>query len=79
MDQLTAEIPASGGATGRIVFATRPGHTLAEPQYQQVIARVLAGTRQQPDVVAVIDPATAKRSHRTVRSTCQWIRMPRPP
>ncbi len=60
MDQLTAEMPAAGGATGRIVFAAPQGHSLAEPAYQQAIDQVLAGTKQQPDVVAVIDPATAK-------------------
>lgn len=60
MDQLSAKIPAVGGATGRIVFAAPQGHTITEPQYSQAISSMLARSADLPSVVTVVDPATAK-------------------
>jgi RND superfamily putative drug exporter len=61
LTQLNAEIPAAGGASGRIVFAAPSGHTLAEAPYQKAISNVLSGTKGL-DKVGVIIPPTAGRS-----------------
>ena len=60
LNQLNAKIPAAGGASGRIVFAAPAGHTLAEPEYQQAIKEVLAGTNGQPKVELIIPPAAGR-------------------
>ena len=58
LDQLGEKIPGAGDASGRIVFAAPEGKTLAEPDYQQAIATVVAQAQGLPGVTRVIDPAT---------------------
>src|ERR1700712_2327469 len=60
LNQLNAKIPAAGGASGRIVFAAPAGHPLAEPEYQQAIKEVRAGTTGQPKVELIIPPAAGR-------------------
>ena len=57
LDQLSAEIPGSQDATGRIVFAAPAGATLAEPSYQQAISTVVAETKVLPGVADVSAPS----------------------
>lgn len=61
LNDLNAKIPAAGGASGRIVFAAPAGHKLSEPEYQQAISDVLAGTKPLAKVDLIIPP-TAGRS-----------------
>jgi RND superfamily putative drug exporter len=60
LDQLGEKIPGAGDASGRIVFAAPAGKTLAEPDYQQAIATVVAQAEDLPGVTRVIDPATGQ-------------------
>lgn len=60
LDELGEKIPGAGDASGRIVFAAPEGKTLAEPDYQQAIATVVAQAEKLPGVTRVIDPATGQ-------------------
>jgi putative drug exporter of the RND superfamily len=56
LDLLAKKFPGTGGATARIVFAAPKGHTLAEPQYQSVIAPALAAAEKVPQVLTPSKP-----------------------
>jgi len=54
-DRLADEMPAAGGANGRVVFSTRDGSALTDEQ-QTAIAGSLAQLQDVDGVVAVVDP-----------------------
>ncbi len=58
LDQLKAEIPSSGGATGRVVFAVPAGQQVTDyaPQISEVVKEVQA----VPGVVGALDPSVTK-------------------
>ncbi|MET3807392.1 RND superfamily putative drug exporter [Nakamurella sp. UYEF19] len=60
LDQLNKEIPAAGGAAGRIVFAAPAGRKLSEPKYQQAISDVLSGTEGLAKVGVIIPPTVGR-------------------
>src|SRR3954454_21400644 len=41
IDQLSERIPGAGGSTGRIVFSAPEGRSLAEPDYQATVERIV--------------------------------------
>jgi RND superfamily putative drug exporter len=48
---LDQKFPGTGGAVARIVFHAPPGHTLDEPQYQQLVDPTVAAARKVPQTV----------------------------
>lgn len=60
MDELSAKIPAAGGATGRIVFAVPEGRSVTEPGYGRQIGEMLAGAADLPQVTTVVTPQQSK-------------------
>jgi putative drug exporter of the RND superfamily len=60
LDQLGTEIPAAGGATGRIVFEAPAGQTVQTPAVAQQIGAVITEVKSLPGVLGAVDPATSK-------------------
>ena len=60
LDKLSQEIPAAGGATGRIVFAAPAGQTVTAPAVAQQINDVVGQVTTLPDVIAAVPPAASK-------------------
>lgn len=60
IDELSARIPGAGGSTGRIVFAAPEGRSLAEPDYQATVERIVADSVKLPGVLAATDPFTGQ-------------------
>src|ERR1700712_5306765 len=56
IDLLQERLPQANGASGRIVFAAKPGQKLSEGDVKAALAKV----GKAPDVVAVSDPFAAK-------------------
>ena len=56
LDLLSKKFPGTGGATARIVFAAPKGHTLAEPQYEALIAPALVAAGKVPQVLIPAKP-----------------------
>jgi len=54
-DRLADELPAAGGGTGRVVYATADGSALTDEQ-QQAISAALAAVADVDGVVQVLDP-----------------------
>jgi putative drug exporter of the RND superfamily len=56
IDLLQERLPQANGASGRIVFAAKPGEKLSESGVKAALAKV----GKAPDVIAVSDPFAAK-------------------
>jgi RND superfamily putative drug exporter len=62
VDRLAERFPEAnaGGASARVVFATPEGKTVADPEVQAAIGRVVSELTGAPQVARVVDPYTAK-------------------
>ncbi|GAA2397395.1 membrane protein [Catellatospora methionotrophica] len=62
IDQLGERFPEAhaGGARARVVFATPEGKTVADPDMQAAIGRVVGALNGAPQVARVLDPYTAR-------------------
>ncbi len=60
IDQLSERIPGAGGSTGRIVFQAPEGRSLAEPEYQATVERIVDAAVNLPGVTAGTDPFTGQ-------------------
>src|ERR1700712_1863592 len=61
LDLLAKKFPGTGGANARIVFAAAKGHTLAEPQYEAIIAPTRAAAQKVPEVLTPKTPLSPPR------------------
>ena len=85
LDLLSKKFPGTGGATARIVFAAPKGHTLAESQYQGLIAPALAAAGKVPQVLtpakALSTPVLSKDKtigFATCSTPSRWTSFPTP-
>ncbi|MEV4418001.1 MMPL family transporter [Catellatospora sp. NPDC049609] len=62
IDRLTERFPEAnaGGASARVVFGMPEGKTVADPEVQAAIGRVVSELNAAPQVARVVDPYTAK-------------------
>ncbi len=60
LNQLSAKLPAAGGASGRIVFAAPDGSTVNTPAVKAQIEDVVGQVGKLPSVLAAVDPAGAR-------------------
>lgn len=62
IDRLAERFPEAhvGGANARVVFQTPEGKTVADPDVQAAIGRVVSELSDEPQVARVLDPYTAK-------------------